>query len=136
MKLWISGEVHADIAEGHAAARNVVTHTFNSALGAVDYGAGISQWAFISIVLPEAWNGGMYPELHRYHRHRKSFEFRLSIPFATFKAADARGQVRLLCSALLRSLELMNTMGIPNVDVSRLTQDFQGLAQTNGWLAS
>jgi hypothetical protein len=134
MKLWISGEVHVDVAEGHAAARKAVARAFNTALGTVSYGVGIEQWAFIPIILPEGWNGGMYPEIHRYHRRRKSFEFRLAIPFSSFKAADSRGQASLLCGALLRSLELMETMRISEVNVKQLRQAFRGLAASNGWL--
>jgi hypothetical protein len=52
MELWMSGEVWVDVADAHRVARTQIEHEVNKTVGERDYGKGVKQWAFITIMLP------------------------------------------------------------------------------------
>lgn len=51
VRLWMSGEVMGDIGEDHRLADNEIEAALNEVLKARDYGEGLVEWAFLSIIL-------------------------------------------------------------------------------------
>jgi hypothetical protein len=52
----------------------------------------------------------------------------------SFKAGDEVIHRHLICQALLRSLDMLETKKVPNFDHHRLKDDFVALAKDQGWL--
>jgi hypothetical protein len=135
MELWLSGELHVFVGDGYREVSNEVEAKVNAVLGGRDYGDGLREWAFIAMIfgdLGPAW----YKEVTRYSRKNRSYESRLKIDYANFKAADFAGRVTrvtLLCQALLKSLDRLETLKIQNIDVPRLRQDFLEVIAACGW---
>ena len=50
MKLWIGGEICADIADAFREARLVVERAINAAIGSSDYGLELEAWDCIAII--------------------------------------------------------------------------------------
>ncbi len=124
MKLWMSGEIMGNIGDEYASARREINKEINQILSCHRYAEGIDEWAFLAIILDLGYDA--YPEVRRYHKSDKSFEFRLKIPHAEFKAADPNRQRGLIIEALLRSLDDMAVL-IKKRRLSTINIDFGGL---------
>lgn len=133
MKLWTSGEVWVDVADVHRLARNYIEQEVNKNLASKDYGSGVKEWAFISIILPPEIKD-QYPERFKYHKSDKSVEFRLRIDLETFKSGNEADHQRLICQALLRSLDILDQKKVPDFDHRKLREDFLEIAKAHGWL--
>ena len=133
MKLWLSGEVQLDVGEASRQVDNGLEAKFNAALSDRDYGEGLVEWAFISMIFGSIDPG--YKEVTRYSRKKREYESRLRIDHDKFKAADFVGRMTLLCQALSTSLDRLEALKIENIDVPRLRKDFLELVVTCGWNA-
>jgi hypothetical protein len=135
MELWMSAEAWGDAATSLMKASGHIESIVNRALADKSYGEGVRQWAFITILLPPEMHED-YPEHFKYHRSGKSVEFRLRIDLETFRAADKSGQKRLICEALLRSLDMLDRKKIPDFDHRKLRAAFVEIARRHHWLAA
>lgn len=106
MKLWMSGEAEADVAEDLRVADLKIESEINRFLLGLEIPEPIDRWAFISIILSDTFISN-YPEIFRRSLKRKTLEFRLQIPHAQFKAADKNDKIVLILDALERSVNLM-----------------------------
>jgi hypothetical protein len=126
MKLWISGEIQADIVDAFCDALREVEEAVNAVIEKQDYHLPLEGWDCIAIIRDDS----VFEELTRYSKKKKDMDFRLKVDYAAFKAADARCQRVMLCGMLMRSLELLKTKGIA---VGELETDFTRIAQEHGW---
>jgi Immunity protein 44 len=129
--LWMSGEIQSDIADEYRLARKDVEVAVNAALGASNYGDGLSKWSLIAIILEE--DHPDFDEVKRYRKKERNFEFRLKISHAEFKATDSVGRRKLIVEALLRSIAEMRRLAIRSIDSAKLESDVRELAAAKGW---
>jgi hypothetical protein len=133
MRLWMGGEIQGDVGDAHREVRNQLEAKVNSALAERDYGDGLVEWAFIAMIFGDIDPG--YKEVTRYSRKKKEYESRLRINHAKFKAAEFGGRMALLCEALLRSLDGLESLKVKNIDVPGLRKDFLQVISACGWSA-
>lgn len=129
VKLWTSGEIQADIGDAFRLARKEVEDAVNTALAA-DYGAGFTGWTLIAII--REVDDPSYAEVKRY-RKKDGFEFRLKLGHATFKAATAQQQRKLIADLVRRSIAEMRTLAAKNVECDRLYADVEAALEAKGW---
>ncbi len=131
MKLWMSGEIHKDVADGYSIARNDVEGRINQAFLNHEFGRGLEKWAVIAIILPPGW-GDRWTEVKKYDRRRRQTEFRLIINFETFNGASDTRQRDLIFDLLLRSIDLMEELPVPDVDFPLLRSVVLTVAKSQG----
>lgn len=131
--LWISGEIEGDVYDNYRLARNEVEPTINTSLKGTHYGRGFSRLCLIPMIFGPN-SPDYYNEIRRYHKKDKDFEFRLKIPYAEFKAADALGQRRLLMENILRAVDEMKKMRTKDVEVDKLERAIREVAAAHDWL--
>lgn len=123
MKFWMSGEIMADVGDAHREARNEIEDELNNRFASRDYGPGLKELAFISIIRPIGDEA--YPEIYKYDKKDRSVEARLKINHLDFRmASDKAGRKRLLLDALERAITRIGELKI-DVDHDRLLKDFQ-----------
>lgn len=135
MELWMSAEAWGDAATTLMKASGQIENVVNRALGDKSYGEGVKQWAFIAILLPPEMHAD-YPERFKYHKSDKSVEFRRRIDLEAFEAADKSGRKRLICEALLCSLDMLDRKRVPDFDHHKLREAFVKIAMRHGWLVA
>ena len=133
MKLWMGGEVQADVTDLHRVARKEVQDSVNRVIGAKEYGGGVGEWAYLAIIL-NGEIGAQYPEVSKYKKRVRECEFRLKIDHGAFKEATDLVRRQLLLGSLVRSVELMAGLGIEDFDVAELKRDMVALGNEQHWL--
>ena len=118
MKLWISGEITADVADAYRAARKQVEQSVNEALKSMALRTEMLKWAFIAIIRRD--DHPDYREFTKRHLDRKVLEFRLKIDHDKFLVSPPEQQAAMIIEALNRSLQLMPEMGIEESDRAQL----------------
>ena len=131
MKIWMSGEIQSDIAAGHRNARKEVEGAFNAFFAERDFGAGLIELAFITII--RNLDSADYGEIRQYSRRRRTAEFRLKISHEVFLKADDRGQVRLLAASVLRAVSLLRELKIKDFDYVAFEIEVSLLSGQQGW---
>jgi hypothetical protein len=111
MKLWMSGEIQADVADAYREARKIVEVEVNRVLGEISVEEA-KEWAFIAIILDE--ESSTYGEIVKKKKSSRGteLEFRLKIPHAKFLAASPGERISLIYKALSRSVSLMEQLGV------------------------
>jgi hypothetical protein len=132
MQVWTAGEVMIDIAHSYRSARKDVERALNAAVGAEGYGAGVTKWALIYIIMDE--DDPNYPEIRRYEKRTGVVEFRLKVDHQAFKDGDRLTQRKLLAAAVLRSLELSVKLRIADFDTERFKSDVVEALRRNEWV--
>ena len=132
MQFSFSGEIMSDVGDDYAAVRSQVEVRLQQRLVRTPYGEGVKEFFFAGIVLPFE----MYPEVKKYDRNDRSMEFRLIIDHRSFKAGSRPEQFKLFFAALLRCLEHMKDMSIPDFDRERLERDMLAIGADSGWVDS
>lgn len=132
MQVWTSAEAMIDIEAPLRFASNELERALNAAVGCEDYGAGVSKWALIYIVMDE--DDPAYPEVRRYKKRTGVVEFRLKVDHQAFKEAEARTQRKLLAAAVLRSLDLSRELQIATFDAERFKSDVFQALKKNEWV--
>jgi hypothetical protein len=133
MKFWMGAEVQADIADDFRPTRQRIESVLNLAIEGKEYGSGMLAWDIIPMIFGEI-GPSWYKEVERYHKRDKSVEFRLKIGHDEFKFATQEVRCELVAKALLRSLDLMEEMNIPDFDLPALRRDFLAVSEREGWL--
>lgn len=118
MKLWMSGEIQHDIAEGYRQARLVVQSKVNERLQRITLNTNLDQWAFIGIIRPD--DHPDYQEVKKFDKRHRTIEFRLKIDHAQFLSGSHAERVVLIIQALRRSVDLMNALGVDSDDIDKL----------------
>jgi hypothetical protein len=109
-KLWMSGEIQVDVNESFGKASNAIEGVVNHLIEDVSFGGKIEQWAFIAIIRKE--DHPLFDEVVKKSSRGKVLEFRLKIPHTEFLSASPKEQTRLILKGLLRSVTLMDRIGL------------------------
>jgi len=110
MKLWMSGEIQADVDSAYMKARNVIQPAVNRLLAAVSIPGKVDEWDFIAIIREE--DSPDFDEIVKKSAQGKELEFRLKIPHAEFLAASPADRIGLIFKALSLSVDLMAQLGV------------------------
>jgi len=110
MRLWMSGEIQADVDSAYMKARNAIQYEVNRFLAAVSIPGKIDEWDFIAIIREE--DSPDYTEVAKKSAQGKELEFRLKIRHAEFLAASPEERIGLIFKALSRSVDLMGQLGV------------------------
>src|SRR4029077_6429302 len=121
MKLWMSGEIQADVADYYRKASNAVEDQVNKLLNGLTLPEKIDEWDFVAIIREE--DSPDYDEVVKKSSRGRSLEFRLKIAHSDFLSASLNGQRLLVLQALSRSVRLMEQLGVSPGTRDRL-QDF------------
>lgn len=134
MKLWMSGEICAEIGDTFREARNPVETIFSEALANKNYDINLDSWDCIAIIRDDE----DFKERIRYSPKNKNMDFRLRIDFEEFRSADNLGRQSLIYEMLERSLSLLKgKKGIGKIsEIDRLASDARQVAKEHGWLKS
>lgn len=116
MKLWIGGEVEAELADVFRMARNSVEKKINNIIERQRYEVPFKSWDCIAIIR----NDEDFAEVHKFSRKKRDMDFRLKIDFRLFKEGDESTREQLLFQMLLRSLALLSEKGVHEPDLDRL----------------
>lgn len=137
MKLWLSAEMYDPVGDSVRIVSNKIENTFNQAFARKNYGQGVEEWAYAAIIFPPEIDGYKvegYTEYRRYHKKEKSIEFRLRIDYFQFRDGDESVQTKLICEALIRSLERLDKNPIPDFDHLGLKSDFVEFCKKQKWI--
>jgi hypothetical protein len=132
MQIWTAGEVQSELADSYRSARKDIEQALNTSVSSQDYGAGVSKWALIYILMDE--DDPAYPEVRRYKKRTGVVEYRLKVDYHAFKEADADSQRKLLAAAILRSIDLSGQLRITDFDIDRFKSDVLHVLKKNGWV--
>lgn len=122
MKLWMSGEVDADVADAYQSARRKIVASVNDRLQRVDFAAGCKELAVIAIICHDC--DPEYKEIVKYHRGRGVAEFRLKIDYQSFLDSNEDDRTKLVLDMLLRALDLMPLNAISQQDLMKIREVF------------
>jgi hypothetical protein len=134
ISLWMTEEIQSDVAEEYADARREIEAAMNAVFSSFSYGDALEEWVVIGTVRKNASASDGYGEINRYVKKERSFESRLKIPHAEFKAANAVEKRMLIVGILLRSIAEMRRRKIPGIDFAKLESDVRELAAAKGWV--
>ncbi|MBA9901141.1 Imm44 family immunity protein [Burkholderia cepacia] len=130
MKLWMSGEVEADLADTYRVARNAIEPVVNRALEGIEFDQKTEKWTLIPIILSDTFLSG-FPEIVKRSSKGTVLEFRLQIPHEEFKQASSEEKMAMLFDALSRSIDLMPKL---KVSLESQTKFYAALAQARASL--
>ena len=122
MKLWMSGEVDADVGDMFRHALNVVELEVNEFIEKKNYGQGLESWDVICII---SKTGG--DELCKYSKKNKETDIRIVVDHTRFLSGSSKVQKTLLMEALLRSIFLLKEKKVTDIDYENLKQDIEKL---------
>lgn len=118
MKLWISGEIEADIGDSFRYVQNKVETLVNDTLLIKNYGNGIDEWDVIMIITQE---GGK--ESFRFNKRTKATDVRINVDYCNYKNSDPIQREVLFLDHLIRSLDHLKEFNIQDVDWENLKID-------------
>ena len=131
MKLWISGEIMAEVADAYREARKDVERLFNDNLGDRSYGESVQRIKLIGILMDG--DDPKFAEVSKYHKREKDAEFRLKLDYLAFRDGPDLQRRRLVAGAVLRAIKMLPQLS-PACDSSRLAADFVEAAEGRAWL--
>jgi hypothetical protein len=134
MILWMSAEIQADVNDAYSVVRSHVLPEVNSILQTFPGPESVAEWAYLAIILKDGPRD--YGEVAKLHRKRKVAEFRLKIPHGEFQSASDASRHGMVLRSLVRSLGMMNSIGVRDLDVDTLTGLLSELGRNNGWLSA
>ncbi|OZG70207.1 hypothetical protein BTA51_27465 [Hahella sp. CCB-MM4] len=130
MKLWIGGELQADVADNFRAARKKVENAINDEITRGSYEVNLVDWDCIAILRED----NEFKEITKYSSSKKEMDYRLNINFQEFKNASAEKQESMIFDMLKRSLTLLKEKkGINVGEIERLIRDVDHVGKVNGW---
>ncbi len=109
MKLWMSGEIQADIAEPYRETRQTIEAEINRLLEGFTLPEAFEEWVFIAIIRQS--DHPDYPELAKKSRGAV-LEFRLQISHDAFLRGTKSQRISLILAGLTRSVAFMETLGV------------------------
>lgn len=133
MKIWMSGELQADIGDACATVQNEMELVINRRIKNNDYGVAVARWSLIPIILD--FEDPVYHEVKKYSHGRKVAQFRLKIDHGEFLRADMAGKRRLMFAMILRSIALFPVLKVKGFDVDRFRRDMEAIGRKHGWMA-
>jgi hypothetical protein len=114
MKLWMSAEVDARIADELRPIRNAIEKHINKYLEETGYeNEKLKDWDIIITLR----NDDVFDEIINYRPKKKDTEFHLKIDYSTFKNATQEERANLILNVLIRSLNILEEKGVENLGV-------------------
>ena len=130
MKLWIGGEIQADIADAFRISRRTVESAINDVIADKSYDLAINSWDVIAIVRDD----DSFDEVTRYSKRRLDMDYRLRIDYLRFRNGDDRERAALICEMLLRSLRLLRSTSLNASGLAELERDVSDVAVDKKWI--
>lgn len=130
MKLWIGGEVCAEVADSFRYARIIVEKAVNEAISEKNYAVNFNSWDCIAILRDDK----AFKEITKYSLKKKEMDFRLQIDFDKFRSVSDVRREALIFEMLLRSLALLKEKKGIGEEIDRLAADVKIVAIEHGWL--
>jgi Immunity protein 44 len=122
MKLWISGQVEAEIGDVFRHTMNEIENLVNDKIRKNDYGKGLSDWDIIFVILEEGSQDSF-----KYDKRTTTSDIRINLNFQDFKSLDPRGRKKMFMDSLIISLEELRAKGVEQVNWERLKTDLSDL---------
>ena len=119
MKLWISGEVEADIFEKFRVAINSIEHKVNAVIEGKSYFKNLDGWDVIAIIR----NDEYFNEITKYSAKKEEMDFRLRVNYLEFKNADDIQTFDMIIIMLNRSLDILIQKGLNKEGIVTLKTD-------------
>lgn len=131
MKLWIGGEISAEVADSFRRARSSVERAINEAIGTKEYSIGVASWDCIAILRDD----NAMKEIIKYSAKKREMDFRLRIDLQKFQTGSDLQREALIFEMLERSLALLKEKGAPREGLDLLAADLKPLCFEKGWMA-
>ncbi len=119
MKLWMSGEVEADIFEKFRKSIVEIERNINSIIELKKYFDKLDDWDVIAIIRDD----DTFSEITKYSKKNKEMDFRLKIDYSEFKSADDTRAKELIFCILNRSLVILREKGLCSKSIQLLKKD-------------
>ncbi|MFH1373988.1 MAG: Imm44 family immunity protein [bacterium] len=132
MKLWIGGEIQADVADAFREARSFVERTVNKKIESRHYDTAFDDWDVIAILRDD----DAFEELTRLSKKKRDMDFRLRLGYREFKYGDANERRSMIFKMLCRSIELLATKVADRRGLESLLTDLIKIGQEHGWKAT
>jgi len=116
MKLWMSAEVDASIANELRPIRNSIEKHINKHLKEIEYeNEKLKSWDIIITLRDD----DVFKEIIKYSAKKKDTDFHLKMDFNTFKNATKEQRANLILDVLIRSIDILKEKGIEDLEVVR-----------------
>ena len=129
MKVWISGEVDAEVGDAFHEAMWRVDSLLNEELEKETYDLPLDSWDCIAIIRDDE----VFGEITRYSKKKRDMDFRLRIGHTQFKTASPLEREALMFEMMRRSLTLLASKGLAGPELDRLAADAERVAARHGW---
>jgi hypothetical protein len=124
MNLWIGGIIHASIVDDFRVIRNSIEQIINSKIAAEYYGAGITTWDLVLVILESN-----HPKEHtRVSKISRETDVRIVIDYLSFLRGSTQQRAEIIHMALLESLQRLSQKRIPDFDFTRLQKDVSSIS--------
>jgi hypothetical protein len=130
MKLWIGGEIIADVADAFREARKRVEQAINLGLSGKDYNIPISDWDCIVILRDDE----EFKEITKYSEKSHSMDFRLKLSYEQFKKGDGMYREKMIFHLLQRSLEILKGKWLSGQGIDKLIDDIKSIGREQKWI--
>lgn len=127
MKLWIGGEIQADIADSFRMARKTVEGLINNSLDQKKYALNLKAWDCIAVIKDDS----DFDEIVKYSPKKKEMDFRLKINYQEFKEGSNKIREKLIFNMLQRSLKLLKEKGFTDEEIDPLIIDVEQVGNKN-----
>jgi hypothetical protein len=131
MKLFISGEIQAEVGNVYRVASLQIEKAFNAHFVELAFGSGLVSLTYLSII--RRIESTTYGEVKKYRKKERSAEFRLKIPLDVCLLADTSEMTRLIAKSLHRAIDLLKEMQIPDFDCDAFELEYRALTRAEGW---
>jgi Immunity protein 44 len=122
MKLWISGQVEAEIGDAFRHTMNEIEKLVNDKIEQSDYGNGLTDWDIIFIILEKDAQ-----ESFKYDKKTTTSDIRINLNYQNFKRLDSLGRKKIFMDGLIRSLDELRDIGVKQVNWESLKADLLDL---------
>jgi hypothetical protein len=129
MKIWMSGEIDADVADDYRRLRQAIESAINARLAAISVGDSVAELAFIPIITSIA--RGLNPEVAKFRKRQKEAEFRVIVDHTRFRLADEHLRRRILLDALESCVRRLPELGASDVNVTIVSDCIRNVREGN-----
>lgn len=129
MKLWIGGEIQAEVADSFRMARLSVEKTINENLENKNYDILLTDWDCIAILRDD----DDFAERTTYSKKKKDMDFRLKIDYSAFTKSDSKQQESLIFQMLQRSISILKQKEV-GFGIDQLIADVSDIGKTRDWI--
>ena len=122
MKLWLSGQVEAEVGDAFRQTMNEIERLVNDKIGNNDYGKGLASWDIIFFILE-----GDSQESFNFDKRTATSDIRISLNCQNFKSLDLKERKKIFIESLIRSLDELRDRGVTGVNWENLKADLSDI---------